>query len=148
MQIDSTLSLTASQTAVEAATGRIPAKTLGQDDFLKLLMVQLTSQDPMSPMKDTEFIAQMAQFSALQQSQAMQTEMAQLQANSLIGRTVTLSDGQGNAVSGTVDSVLIDSGVPQLVVAGQTYELNQLLSITMPAATSTGASVSNPNPTN
>ena len=42
-------------------------KTLGQEDFLTILITQLSNQDPTQPMKDTEFIAQMAQFSSVQQ---------------------------------------------------------------------------------
>ena len=44
---------------------------LGADDFMKLLTTQLTSQDPMNPMKDTEFISQMANFTSLEQMRTL-----------------------------------------------------------------------------
>ncbi len=128
----------ATSTAVSnfGTVSRIPSRVLGQDDFLKLLMVQMTSQDPLNPKKDTDFIAQMAQFSALEQSRSTQSEMAKmraeqqvLQANALIGRLVTLQDTPNTLVAGPVDAVRLVGGAPQLVVAGSTYDLSQLLAI-------------------
>lgn len=71
---------------------------LGQEDFLALLTTQLAQQDPFKPLDNTEFIAQMAQFSSLESLQSMQESFADLasamtsnqalQASALVGRTV------------------------------------------------------------
>ncbi|SRR5581483_47147 len=112
------------------------SSSLNQADFLKLLVTQMTSQDPLNPQSDTAFAAQLAQFSALQQSQTMATDMQALQANSLIGRTVsvTSSTDATQAFSGVVSGVEISSGTPQVLVNGQLFDLSQISSI-LPTAT-------------
>ena len=107
---------------------RIPQRTLGQDDFLKLLVAQMTQQDPLNPKADIDFIAQMAQFSSLEQARSMQNGLATLQANSLLGRTVTINQN-GSTVVGVVSAVHIEEGTPHIVVGGQSYELKQVLNI-------------------
>ncbi len=116
---------------------RVPTQTLGQDDFLKLLVAQLTSQDPMNPQKDTDFIAQMAQFSALEQSKTLSSSVADLSARqefseaaALLGRTVDVSTTGNAVVRGAVTAVHVESGTPSLVVNGQSYKLSQVLSVT------------------
>jgi len=126
-------------------------KTLGQDDFLKLLAQQFKSQDPMKPMDDTSFIAQMAQFTSLQQTSEMAKTMTALSAqqqiataNSYIGHKVTVDAGQGQTDAGDVTAVKMVDGSPQLVVNGQTYAMSAVLLVEPSALTSPAPS--NPTP--
>ncbi|MGA2175609.1 MAG: flagellar hook capping FlgD N-terminal domain-containing protein [Verrucomicrobiota bacterium] len=116
----------------------LPSQSLNQADFLKLLVTQMSSQDPLNPQSDTAFAAQLAQFSALQSSQNMEGDLQTLQADSLIGQTVTLTPSTGAAqVSGVVSSVQIASGTPEIVVNGQTYTLSQVAAVAPTVSTST-----------
>ena len=137
----STTSIAPNGTAYAQPTATVlptAVKTLSQDDFLKLLVVQMKSQDPLNPKQDTEFIAQMTQFSALEQSKAMQKDIAGLrgdqellQADALIGRSVTLYDGKAVVAAGVVSSVDVVDGTPKIVVNGKQYTMNQVLSISV-----------------
>src|SRR6266568_738035 len=73
MQIDSIAAPTQSQLDVLNAQNSAQGgqKTLGVNDFLKLLTVQLQSQDPLKPMEDTAFISQMASFTSLEQMRTL-----------------------------------------------------------------------------
>ena len=73
--------LYATLSGANSATARTAKQTLTSQDFMQLLATQMQNQDPMQPMEDTAFIAQMAQFSSLQQSSEMVTQMTQLQAS-------------------------------------------------------------------
>lgn len=111
---------------------RTPVQTLGQDDFLKLLVAQMSQQDPMNPQKDSEFIAQMAQFSSLEQAKTMQQDMSSLRASALLGDTVTVADENNKdtgTLTGIVSQVLVEKGVPKLLVDGRRYLLSDVLAI-------------------
>ena len=90
---------------------------MGKNDFLMLLAAQLRYQDPLEPLKDTEFVAQLAQFSSLEQMQnmtSMLTAMANYQSYSLIGKLVAAKgyvDGVMTEVMGVVDGIFTDNGV-------------------------------------
>ena len=112
-------------------SGRKPQQQLGKDDFLKLLITQLSHQDPTAPMQDKEFIAQMAQFSTLEQMTSMSTDFARLtsmltgnEAVSALGRGVEILDGT-NVVQGTVTAITRGDAT-QVLVNGNYYNWNQV----------------------
>ncbi len=106
---------------------RVASDELGKDDFLKLLITQLTHQDPTEPMDDREFIAQMAQFSTLEQMTNLSAEFQRLggllqsgQAVSLLDKTVDIVLGSAT-ITGKVDEVT-GGDFPQVPVNGFYYD--------------------------
>lgn len=126
MQIPATSSAT---TEPMPASTRIPIQVLGQQDFLKLLAAQMTAQDPLNPQTDSQFIAQMAQFSSLEQSRTMQEDVARLQAYGLLGKTVEVQVTPETSLAGSVTAVQIESGRPKLLVEGESFDLEQVVSV-------------------
>ena len=111
---------------------------LGKDDFLKLLVAQLQSQDPLNPMEDKEFISQMAQFTSLEQMKNVSNAVQITQATSYIGKQVTWDDETGEQQTGIAKAVRIVSGEPKIVVGDQNIALAKVTSVTdAPAATAT-----------
>ncbi len=108
--------------AVGSTASNLQANGMGMQDFLKILLTQLTYQDPLKPMDNQQFMAQMAQFTSLQQTQQLNektdvllTTQASLQSVGLIGRTVEIGSGT-NAVKGTVTALSLATDTPQLTV--------------------------------
>ena len=130
-----------SATVTNTTATNAGSQTLTQADFLQLLVTQMTSQDPLNPQSDTAFAAQLAQFSALKQSQDMQANMATLQANSLIGETVTVNPPGVPEVTGTVAGVAMNAGTPYIVINGMPYDLSEVSSFSSlnPAAPGSAA---------
>lgn len=111
--------------------GKSPKAELDKDDFLKILVTQLQHQDPTNPMQDREFIAQMAQFSSLEQITNMSKSFSKLsgilnssEAQSLLGRTVEILDGE-TAINGKV-SQIVRGDFPLVMVNGSFYDLAQV----------------------
>lgn len=105
-----------------SAPNNLDANNIGMQDFLKILLTQLTYQDPLKPMDNQEFMAQMAQFSALGQTQqlnskidALLTTQASLQSVGLIGRTVDFNS-QSGSLTGTVVSLSLAGDSPMLSI--------------------------------
>jgi flagellar basal-body rod modification protein FlgD len=124
-----------------AATTPLPSQTLNQADFLQLLVTQMSSQDPLNPESDTDFAAQLAQFSSLQETQTMTGDLQSIQATGLIGQTVLLNPSTGGGqIAGVVTAVQISSGTPEIMVNGQPYTLSQLAGVAPTPSTTTPSS--------
>lgn len=106
--------------AVTGTSTGLQANSLTQQDFLKVLLTQLTYQDPMKPMDNQQFMAQMAQFTSLEQTQQLNNKIetlignqSALQSVGLLGRTVDITTASGT-VTGTVTSLSL-AGVTPLI---------------------------------
>jgi len=94
--------------------------------LLRIILTQLTYQDPLKPMDNFQFVSQLAQFSQLQQSQSLNDQVTSLlaaqsatQATSLLGRTIDLAvdtSSGASPVSGTVKAVSFASGQPEVTI--------------------------------
>jgi flagellar basal-body rod modification protein FlgD len=122
---------TGSSTATTASTSGTSStganQTLGENDFLTLLTTQLQNQNPLSPMDDTQSVAELAQFSSLQATtnlasgfSTFESNSAVTQAGSLLGKSVSVSttDSSGNSstVAGTINAIQVVNGQPEFTM--------------------------------
>jgi flagellar basal-body rod modification protein FlgD len=112
MIVTSTSAVTAQSTLGTTASG--PPDSLDYDAFLQLLIAQMKNQDPTKPTDPSQFVAQLASFSSVEQAiktnnklDTLMTSMALSQAEGFIGRTVTSADG---SIQGVVSGIRIISG--------------------------------------
>lgn len=103
------------------------SNTIDQEDFIRLFLAQLQFQDPLEPVDNREFLAQLAQFSALEQSRQLSQNTADMlqmdastQAVSLLNRQVDMSVVSGVTKSGTVTAVSFGASGPELSVREST----------------------------
>lgn len=113
-------------------------KTLDSEVFLKLLVTQLSNQDPSSPMNTNEMIAQTTQLASMEQLTQLTTMTSESFALSmrhtaaaLMGREAQYTDADGVTQSGTVTSVSFAGPVPVVTVGGQTVPLDSLSGLTL-----------------
>lgn len=112
---------------------------LGQNEFLKILIAQLQNQDPMQPMQDRDFIAQMAQFSSVEQMMKMANEIELLRqsmgiSSDLIGKNVSwyeMNDSRTGLVtaSGVVEAITFNQGKQYAIVDGKMVAIDELVKI-------------------
>jgi flagellar basal-body rod modification protein FlgD len=143
-----------------SASAALQAPSLSLQDFLQVLLTQLQFQDPLKPMDNDQFLAQMAQFStlALQQEQNSKTDslltiQSATQVMGLLGNSVQVSTSTGAEI-GTVSAVSFQSdGTPQLTIqlAGGTVlngvSLSQVTLVQAPVNSSSGTPTPTPTPT-
>lgn len=109
-----------------ASTPSAQVNSLGLEDFLKVLLTQLTYQDPLKPLDNQEFIAQLAQFTSLEQNRQSNDRLQQLltiqsatQSVGLLGRTVEVQSTNGGPNTiGEVTTLRFRQGEPLITVKG------------------------------
>jgi flagellar basal-body rod modification protein FlgD len=120
-------------------TSALPTKELGRDAFLQLLVLELQNQDPLEPVKNSEMVAQLAQFSSLEQMEALNGSFDLLSGNvdqlnfisaqGLLGKYVEGMNEDGEVKTGFVDSVYLDGSIVVLNVDGEIIPMSGVLSV-------------------
>lgn len=113
--------------------------TLGQNEFLQILIAQLRHQDPLQPMQDRDFIAQMAQFSSVEQMMNMAEEVKLLRqsmgiSSDLIGKNVSWYEINSSetglvSMSGVVEAITFNQGSQFVVVSGKMIPIDDLIKV-------------------
>ncbi len=125
-----------SATAVGTTSAAGQSSNIGIQDFLKILTTQLNNQDPLKPIDNQEFVAQIAQFATLEQSRQLNVKIDQLlsvqsstQSVGLLGKLVDFKQN-GQFLSGEVSALSMTSGQPLMTVklAGNQFQDNVALS--------------------
>jgi flagellar basal-body rod modification protein FlgD len=114
--------MTISAASAVGASQPSQSSSLGMEDFLKILTAQLNNQDPLKPVDNAEFIAQIAQFASLEQSRQLNEKIDTLissqsatQSVGLLGKTVDVT-ASGTTLTGRVTALALSSGQPLLTV--------------------------------
>ncbi|MHA0855968.1 flagellar hook capping FlgD N-terminal domain-containing protein [Paenibacillus sp. CMAA1364] len=114
---------------------------MGKDQFLKILITQLQNQDPMQPLQDKEFIAQMAQFTSVEQLMNISSQLTTLNqslgsVSGLIGKEISWIDesdkGNSDILKGIVSSIVVRDGVQYATVGKVAIPVNLILEIGNP----------------
>ena len=135
--IDATSSIHTGGTTDPAARKQV----MDGEVFLKLLVTQLTHQDPSNPMDTNEMIAQTTQLAMMEQltaladngTEAFALNMRQA-ATALIGQEASFKDADGKAVTGIVTKVSFDGAVPQVTIGDKTIALDAITGVTSTTA--------------
>lgn len=106
---------------------------LGKEDFLLLLVTQMQYQDPLEPADNTQFVAQLAQFSALEQMSNLNQTVSNNSAYALVGQEVlvrqTSSTGDVQEVQGTVQKVTLKNGEAYVTIEGKDYSYEDVVQV-------------------
>jgi flagellar basal-body rod modification protein FlgD len=136
MQVNGITSV--NQVTANNTTGMV-AKTdngLDSDQFMQILLAQLTHQNPLEPMNNTEMMSQFSQLNSLQELREIHSAVDKLSASnqviylsSLIGKTVKANRPDGNVLEGVVEEVIVEKDNPQLLIGTEEVALDDIIEI-------------------
>lgn len=114
-----------STTTAADRTGATAKNTLSRQDFLNIMLSEMTHQDPMNPVDNQQFLSQLSQLESLQAMNSLSDNIASMlavqqlgSASALIGKTVEGKGANGEALAGVVEKVVIQNGAVSVVVGG------------------------------
>lgn len=114
-------------------TSNAGTSNLGKDEFLQLLVTQMQNQNPLEPKSDTEWIAQLANFSSLEEMQNMSSTMTGMQGMNMVGKYVdiTSKDASGSTtnVSGYVEYVNVSGTATKVSVDGKLFDSEDVVNV-------------------
>lgn len=117
-----------------STTPGVPNATLSQADFLKVMIAQLSNQDPGNAQDPNQFMnqfMQMGNFTATQQMSAnmssLYTQQQQMYANSLVGKKVDVTDANGNSATGIISSAWVSGNNVMIQVGNKQFNANSIM---------------------
>ncbi|MDR0869175.1 MAG: hypothetical protein LBN39_00120 [Planctomycetaceae bacterium] len=119
-----------------ATAGKDRMSDLTMTDFIKMMTAELENQDPMSPMSNTEMLSQINQLRQITSSDKLSTSIEALSlgqalttASGLIGKTVTGVNSLGSEITGKIDKITIEDGVPKLHIGSSLVEIANITAV-------------------
>jgi flagellar basal-body rod modification protein FlgD len=119
-----------------AKTAVANTKNMDSDQFMQILLAQLTHQNPLEPMDNAEMMSQFSQLNSLQELREIHTGMDKLSSSnqviylsSLIGKTVKVNRTDGKVIEGVVEGVVTEKDNPQLRIENEEYPLDDVIEI-------------------
>lgn len=130
---DNTVQNTNGKKSMNSTSASTSNSALDKDAFLQLLVAQMKYQDPLEPASNTEYIAQLATFSQVEELQNVSAAMTNAEANALLGSTVVIKtkseSGEENYIGGVVERVVNQDGKTYLGVNGSLYDIDDMDSL-------------------
>ena len=138
MAVDGISDFIASNNAVRESATKKNNSDLSMDDFFQLMVAQLKNQDMFSPMDNSQFMSQMAQFSMVNALMDMSELTSVSYSTSLIGKEATVafigSDGQMGSKTGVIEAVNLFNGQAEVLIGGEAFALSNVMTINGAAA--------------
>ncbi len=136
MQVNNVTSASQATTNHATTTASASINTMDSDQFMQILLAELTHQNPLEPMDNAEMMSQFSQLNSLQELREIHTGMDKVSASnqvmylaSLIGKTVKVTRTDGKAIQGVVEGVITEKDKPQLRIGDEEYPLDDVIEI-------------------
>ena len=136
MQVNGVSSTAPVSSGGAASVAKAVSNALDSDQFMQILLAQMTHQNPLEPMDNAEMMTQFSQLNSLQELREIHTGVDQLAASnrvvyltSLIGKSVKVNSPDGKIIDGVVEEVITEKGNPQLLVDGQKASLDDVIEV-------------------